>query len=52
MIKKIIIFVLIALAVIIFYKRFMADILEPFFGKHANNVDFYQLNSQEPEVKE
>ncbi len=33
MIKKIIIFGLIALAAFIFYKKFMADTLEAFLGK-------------------
>ena len=52
MIKKIIIGALIVLGIVIFYKKFIADILEPFFGKHASNVDLYQLNFKEPEVKE
>ena len=52
MLKKIIIWGLIALGAFIFYKKFLADIIEPFFGKHSDNVDFYQLNFKEPEVKE
>jgi len=41
-IKKIIIFGLIVLAAGIFYKKFMADILEPFFRGHKGKVDFMQ----------
>jgi len=52
MIKKLIIWVIVVIGAVIFYKKFLADTLETFFGKHANNVDLYQLNFKEPEVKE
>ncbi len=42
MIKKIIIFGLIALAAFIFYKKFMADTLEPFFRGNKGKIDFMQ----------
>ena len=41
-IKKIIILVLIAWAAFIFYKKFMADTLEPFFREKKGNVDLFQ----------
>jgi hypothetical protein len=52
MVKKVFIFILVAALAFIFYKKFLADILEPFFGKNKNNVDLYQLNYSEPEIKE
>ena len=42
MIKKIIIFGLIVWAAFIFYKKFMADTLGPFFREKKENVDFMQ----------
>ncbi len=42
MIKKIIIAGLIAWAAFVFYKKFMADTLEPFFKGKKGNVDFMQ----------
>ena len=42
MIKKIIIFGLIALVAFIFYKKFMADTLEPFFREKKGNVDLFK----------
>lgn len=42
MIKKIIILGLIIWVVFIFYKKFMAGTLRPFFKQHTGNVDFLQ----------
>ena len=52
MIKKIIIFGLIVLAAFIFYKKFMAGILEPFFREKKGNVDFFQQKIPDHKVKE
>ncbi len=42
MIKKIIILGLIIWAALIFYKKYMAGTLKPFFKQHTGNVDFLQ----------
>jgi len=42
MIKKIIILGLIIWAAFIFYKKFVAPTLKPFFKQHTENVDFLQ----------
>ncbi len=42
MIKKLIIAGLAIWGLWLFYKNFMADTMEPFFRKHAGNVDFFQ----------
>lgn len=50
MIKKIIILGLILIGAYFFYKKFMADTLEPFFKRHGGNVDF--LQQKVPDYKE
>lgn len=52
MIKKIIIFGLIVSAAVIFYKKFMADTLEPFFRKKKGNVDFMQQKVPDYKVEQ
>lgn len=55
MIKKIIILGLILLAAYIFYKKFMADTLDPFFGKvgrDRGNVDFFQQKLPDTKINE
>jgi hypothetical protein len=55
MIKKIIIWGLVLLAMYFFYKKFMADTLNPFFGrmqKDRGEVDFFQQKVADYEVKE
>ena len=52
MIRKIIILGLIVLAAFIFYKKFMADSLEPFFRRHRGNVDFFQQKTPDYKVNE
>jgi hypothetical protein len=52
MIRKIIILWLIALAAFIFYKKFMADSLEPFFRRHSGNVDLLLIKTPDFKVKE
>lgn len=42
MLKKIIIIALVIIGAYFFYKKFMADTMEPFFKKHAGNVDLMQ----------
>lgn len=42
MIRKIVILGLVILAAFIFYKKFMADTIEPFFRQHKGQVDFMQ----------
>ncbi|MFH0738581.1 MAG: hypothetical protein V2A59_01810 [Candidatus Omnitrophota bacterium] len=50
MIKKIIILGLVILVAFIFYKKFMADTLEPFFRKHSGNVDLLGIKTSNYEV--
>ncbi len=50
MIRKIIISGLIILAVLVFYKIFMADTLEPFFKKHSGKVDLLQLKTSDYKI--
>ena len=38
MVRKIIIFGLVALGAVIFYKKFMADTLNPFFGNYKRDI--------------
>lgn len=52
MIRKIVIFGLIVLAAFIFYKKFIADTLEPFFIRHSNNVDLLQIKTPDFKVNE
>jgi len=49
-IKNIIIIGLIALVAFLFYKKFMADTMEPFFKEKTGNVDFFQQKL--PEYKD
>lgn len=51
MIRKIIILGLVILAAVIFYKKFMAGTLEPFFRQHKENVDFIQKKIPDYQVQ-
>ncbi len=42
MIKKLIILALIIWGLFVFYKKFMAGTMDPFFKKHTGNVDVLQ----------
>ena len=44
MTKKILLLMLLTIAAYMFYKKFMADTMEPFFKNHKNNVDFFQIS--------
>ena len=52
MIRKIIILGLIVLAAFIFYKKFMADTMEPFFKKHSGKVDLLQIKTPDLKINE
>jgi len=49
MAKKILLLILAIMAVYMFYKKFMADTMEPFFKKYKNNTDLFQLSIQDYE---
>ncbi len=51
MLKKIIISGLIIFGVFLFYKKFMASTMEPFFKKHAGKTDFLQLKVQDYQIE-
>jgi hypothetical protein len=51
MIRKIIILGLILLCASIFYKRFMAPVLGPFFKEKEGKVDLLQLKVREPKTE-
>lgn len=52
MIRKIIILGLIGMALLIFYKKFVADIMEPFFRKNRGNVEFIQKKIPDYKIQE
>jgi len=49
MTKKILLLILAIIAAYMFYKKFMADTMEPFFKKYMNNVDFFQVSTPDYE---
>lgn len=44
MLRKIILLAIVAAALYIFYQKFIASTVEPFFKDKTGNVDIYQLN--------
>lgn len=55
MIKKIIILGLVILGAFIFYKKFMADTLDPFFGKMKRDkgkIDLFQQKIPDSKIYE
>ena len=55
MLKKIIILGLIMLAAFIFYKKFMSDTMNPFFGKirrDKGKIDLFQQKVPEYQINE
>jgi hypothetical protein len=55
MIKKVVILGLIVIAAFIFYKKFMSNTLDPFFGKiirDKSKVDLFQQKASEYKVNE
>jgi len=48
--KKIIITALIIWGLFVFYKKFLASTMDPFFKNKTGNVDFMQLDVKTPKV--
>ena len=51
MMKKVLLLMLAIAALFLFYKKFMADTMEPLFKKHKNNVDLFQSSVPDYEAK-
>ncbi len=45
MIKKIVILTLLVWGLVVFYQNFLASTFEPFFQKHTDEIDFFQLRA-------
>ncbi len=52
MLKKFFILILVVCGAILFYKKFMASIMEPFFKQHAGKTDFLQLKVRDYGIKD
>jgi len=52
MIKKIIILGLIIFVAVVFYKKFVADSVEPFFRKNSGKIDLLGVKTSDYKVNE
>ncbi len=52
MIRRLVLFALLALAAVWFYRTFMAETMGGFFGQHSGKVDFLQKNVGDYDIKQ